>query len=373
MTILSTIAWRRRARHAVTGRMGRWAPFALAAAGACTGERESVAVLQPRAALWNAGLAARSVDAPLDSRVLVGGSESDTSLSYPYQLLAWHGRIYVVDASQTVRAFDTTGAVLWTFGAKGRGPREFVNVRDIAGLPGGGVALLDAENGRITQLTAGGALDRTVPVPREVHAEQFAVLPGNRFLLFNDNPGPPLLVVDTAGRPAEATPFPWAGYAGLESLARQGVTAAASPGGRWAFGFAYGNGWFAYDGATPHGAAGRYVEHVRFPAVVTVGTKFRRTKRLARNIVSALSLTMDDSVVYVLFGGRGRTRGRLVDRFAWADGSYLGSVSLPERAIAIAKDGARLYALGLEPYPSITVLRVPRPAASGGNGIAPTN
>lgn len=285
----------------------------------------------------------------------VGGNAKDSTLFNPFLVAATRDIVYLYDAGvQRITALSAAdGSIRWTFGSAGAGPDEFRGVRDIKALAGGGVAVLDPRNNRIVELDAAGAVRRRIPLESVGHAEQLVPIANDRFVLLTMAPDSAFAVLDAGGRVVDRIPLPWAGFAKLDPIARQGYL--AGRGGRWVFGFSVGDGWFAFDDVSPRGFAGRYVEHTEFPELETTGKG--ATQMAEYNSCSACSIAVSDSLVFVHFGGYGNTPGAVVDRFRFVDGKYLGSYQLPLRATVVEVDQDRVYALAEDPFPVLLALR----------------
>ena len=285
----------------------------------------------------------------------VGGDAQDSTLFNPFLVAASEEVVYLYDAGvQRLTALSAAdGSIRWTFGRAGGGPNELRGVRDIKALPGGGVAILDPRNNRIVELDAAGAVRRRIPLESVGHAEQLVPVANDRFVLLTMSPDSAFAVLDGDGRVTGRMSLPWAGFAKLDPIARQGYL--AGKGGQWVFGFSFGDGWFAFDDVSPRGFAGRYLEHTEFPELETTGQG--ATQMVEYNACSACSIAVSDSLLFVHFGGYGNTPRAVVDRFRIADGEYRGSYQLPLRATVVEVDRDRVYALAEDPYPVLLALR----------------
>jgi hypothetical protein len=285
------------------------------------------------------------------------GGPEDTLLSAPGFMDASREGVFLFDyIDQRLLAFDTAGRVRWTYGGKGQGPGEFMNVRDIVVGAGGGVDLLDAENARITRVDRNGRVARLISIADvDAYAGQMVPLPDGRFLLLTSQADSSVVVVDSTGRVTERSEFPWAGYARLQPIARQGF--ATEDGTSWIFAFAMGDGWFASQGArtSVHG----FVEHLDFPELVTEqrGRDTRVTRKARYHPCTACSLSLSGSTLSVLFGGYSRDAYRLLDEYRSSDGQYLGSRKLPSRSHLIAVQDRTYYVIVEDPAPRLLALR----------------
>jgi hypothetical protein len=307
-------------------------------------------------------------DAPKERRVVAsrwdtlwvaGGGLQDSVLLQPWRVAASHDRVYVYDgAAARVVAFSVRdGSVAWMAGRKGSGPGEFKRVRDVEVGPEGRPMLLDVGNARIVTLDGRGAVYRETRLQNVGYADQFAPLADGRTVLLTEHPDSALAVADTSGRIVQRLVVPWSEFAQLHPLVRQGTLASTAQ-GRWAFGFALGDGWFGFSGTRPAGGRRRYIEPADFPTVVEKREGGTVTTQLASYTpCSACSMAMDGTDLYVLFGGRTENRHAVLDRYDLRSGSYRESLLLPVKTSEAALAGGIVFILVDEPFPALLALR----------------
>lgn len=301
-----------------------------------------------KTALWDGSPPfSRHVDAELwDTVWAIGGGTEDTTLLRP-RLVTPHGAgVYFFDDGRTqVISLDPGGRRRWSVGGSGGGPTEFRIVRDLKVDSLGRVVVLDPGNQRISVIDSSGHFVRRVPMTAVGWAEQVLPLGDSRYVLATNDSMHPFAVLDSTGAVVERTSIPWKPFASLDPLARQGVIAQGG-GNLWIYAFTMGDGWFVFDGTTAQGQPGRYVEHTDFPAVVQTRNGNSVTTQMEKYVpCSACSVSVDDSVFYVHFGGYSPAQKRLVDRYAISDRRYLGSYRLPAPANAVTVFGGRAYVL----------------------------
>ena len=335
---------------------------------ACGGEVQS----DPRE-LWSEDdvVAERTfLPAEIDSLWSVGGTAADTLLLNPYWLSAGAEGVTLWDGGRdAVIRVSAGGEVLWTFGREGGGPGEFRTVRGIAHLPDGGVAVVDNVNERLTIVDRDGRLAGETNLSGMAPESVASVYDGGLVVLTQlDEPA--FLVADENGAVADSVEFPSGRYRELPPMARQGRVVGAGAG--WVFGFTVGNGWWRIGG--DRAAEGfPYAEHADFPGIETsvgetvVGgrTVTTRSTRTTERVTTAMSFGARGDTVFVHYYGESNIRGYLLDLFALADGSYLGSVRLPAWARAVAIGPDALYTLAADPFPVLTAFRM-----TIGEGIA---
>jgi hypothetical protein len=237
----------------------------------------------------------RVASARWDTLWSVGGGVQDSILLQPSRIAASGGRVYVFDhAAARVLAFSASdGSVAWMSGRKGSGPGEFKMVRDLEIGPGARPMLLDVGNGRITTLDATGAVYRQSRLGSVGYVDQFAPLADGRAVLLTEHPDSAIAIADTSGGIVQRLRLPWKEFADLHPLVRQGNLASGAD-GRWAFGFALGDGWFGFSGTRPDGRKRPYIERAEFPQVVEKREGGTLTTQLASYTpCSGCSMTLD--------------------------------------------------------------------------------
>lgn len=328
--------------------------LAVLAAAGCSATADPPA----RTTLWTGSREERRIVVQRwDTLWSVGGSAEDSILLRPYLLTATRGGVYLFDAgAKRVLAFSDDGKLRWKTGRDGAGPAEFRGARDLKATDEG-IFVLDPGNNRIGWLGTDGKWRGAVPLNDVGHAEQVAPLGDGMFMLLTMKPESTFVAVDSTGKVQSRLSLPWAGFASLDVLARQGYI--ASDAGRWVFGFSIGNGWFAFDHTRMSGEPRSYVEHTEFPEVEAKQQGPAVSIKLTEyNACSACSMSLTGTTLNVHFGGyTGEGVKRYVDRFDVRSGQYLGSYLLPVTAQVVEAEGDRLYILAEEPYPILLALR----------------
>ncbi|MCA9738531.1 MAG: hypothetical protein R3E98_09025 [Gemmatimonadota bacterium] len=107
----------------------------------------------------------REITSAWDTIWVVGSDNpADTTLLDPERVLVWNELVLTLDIThQNVRALSRTdGALLWSLGRVGKGPGEFTNVVDVLVGPDSTPWVVDAENRRVSVLTADGRVEREI-------------------------------------------------------------------------------------------------------------------------------------------------------------------------------------------------------------------
>lgn len=302
----------------------------------------------------------RMLEVTLDTAWVVLSGLQDTTLTFPrHSVRAPDGRVYVTDRGDKVIAFDAAGSVLWTFGRGGEGPEEFQNINDIR-LHEGLLYLPDAGNNRIAVVDTSGAFQRYITPAVSIVLSQIVRLEDGRIatLSFGGIDGQNIVILNDDGTLSATEAVPLPGYEDLPALASQGRL--AQDGNQWVFGYSLSDGWATFDGDSAMGVVSRFIERIRTPEVVKTGSSESLVSP-GTTVCTACSLTMSDSIVYVLFGGRTPENRAVVDLYDFADGGYLGSFLLPDRAYEISVSAGQLVMLMLRPVPHVVTLDMAHP------------
>lgn len=344
---------------------------ALLAGLSCTAFDEEVQSDPPE--LWSEEdvVAERTfLPAEVDSLWSIGGTAADTLLLNPFWLSAGAEGVTLWDEGRkAVVRISAEGEMLWTFGRDGGGPGEFRTVRGIAHLPGGGVAVVDNVNERLTIIDRDGRLVGETNLSG-MAPESVASLYDGGLVVLTRLDEPAFVVSDENGVVVDSVDFPSRPYRDLSPMARQGRVVGAGAG--WVFGFTVGNGWWRI-GEDRAAAGFPYAEHADFPGIeTTVGeavvdgrTVTARSTRMTESVSTARGFRARGDTLFVHYYGESNARGWLLDLFSLADGSYLGSVLLPRGARSVAIGPDAIYTLAANPFPVLSAFRM-----TVGQGVA---
>lgn len=297
----------------------------------------------------------------------VGGAVQDTLLQSPAGLAADGEGVYVMDpVAGRVLRFDRAGKLVFATGRRGGGPGEFRAMRDIEVDDRGRAWVLDRGNARIAIVGPAGRLRSRIPLEGPARtADQLAPLPGGRgAVVVAYDRERPFVRLAADGRIEDRFGAPWKGFAELDPLASQLVT--ASGGGRWTAAFGMGDGFFVRERDGWAGGRHLYVEALPFPRVETRGGlspdgSGRVEERISeeRPLFGALSTSVVGSRLAILFGGRSPRRGRWLDVYALPGGRYRGSYVLPSYFEQVSLGGGLLYGIARDPAPRLEAYRLP--------------
>lgn len=345
----------------------RFSPLPLLALVACLSGEHGTVIFPPGGlTIDSTGRQERiwSSDTLIRLRQVGGASDGDTTFLNPYLVTADADQIYLFDTDNRVLCYDTLGRRRWTQGQAGGGPGEYRNPRDLKVAPDGRLWLVDPESGRVTVLgRENGAVIAMLPM-KIAYSPMITPLRSG-FALYPPDLATDIHYFSPAGEPLGTDSLPWAGYHQLEPLARQIRTAVDRGTGRWALGFIYGNGWFAFDTTGKASDRHYYVEPSGFPAVERTVRGNTIQTSLIRSPGAALDMHLTGDTLFVLFDGREPYRRRKLDMYSVETGAYYGSILLPEPADNIGVSGNLLSVFATNPVPHLTFYRRQRrPAVS---------
>ena len=294
-----------------------------------------------------------------------GGSHDDSSLALPMSLAADSERVVVYDGMVgSFTAYSAnTGALQWRVGRRGKGPDEYSAYVTLASTPDGDFLALDRQNLRLTYLEPSTGSTRRVARWRILAAPRYAcVTADSRLLTISHRTGgkPPLIWLADSVAVLEAS-LPWPEARAAHPLATQSRLA-AGPRADCVLALRYGQGFARYrqQDSLPLYAR-EYVEPVALPTLVHEPQNGGTLTRFGKGTVrAALTAAVGDTEILVAFGGRSRFRLRLVDRYALADGDYVGSYLLPFSPDGIAVSAGRIFVIDTsDDYPGLRAFAVP--------------
>jgi PQQ-like domain len=289
---------------------------------------------------------------PTDTAWIRGGRKTDYILKYPEYLAHDAARVYVTDiALHQVLAFaQATGEQVWRTGetdAKLRSPSV------IAGLPGGGVAVLDGP-ASLVLLDSSGRRRTELPLSEGEQARGICALSDTTFLVAFRRQRLPLVIVNAEGAVRKRIDLPWPATRGLSTIQTQLVMAGGSA-GRCVIALIYGEGMAGIKGDTVEWTT-PYVEHIPLPKL---NTRVSQQSGVDTKRVAVRDLTVDDTVAAVIFEGDSAERGRFVDQYDARTGSYLRTSVAGRRVVGLQLHAERAFCLlGLQGYPALVALPI---------------
>lgn len=300
----------------------------------------------------------RVAPVPAETLWVRGGRKDDSLLRYPEYLAHDSSLVYVSDkASHQVIAIEQrTGATRWTTASMRDAIRS---PGSMAGLPGGGVAVLDAagtlvrmdDRGRV--MTSASLIDGNI-------ARQICAFDDSTFLIAYLRQRLPLAIVDAAGQVQKRLELPWDALRDLSPMQTQVALAGASA-NRCIVSLVFGQGLAAIRKDGTEWTA-PYVEPVAIPGVTekttTRGAEHNTTAHIDARHVAVRDLSVDDDRIDVIFEGAEPKPGSLIDEYQASTGSYQGTRWASRRVMGLQRRAGRMFLLaGLQGYPALVALR----------------
>lgn len=363
---MTTIDAPRRARRATSLRRLAALLAPLLACGERPATRESDTALAARAAAASPDPSLtlqppRRALPALAVRWARGGSEQDTVLTYPTQVVADDSHLYVLDSGrgEIVALRATDGALAWRRSTP-RPPRA------IALVPRGGLAVAEGDRRTISLLDPRGRLLASHTLPAESPAvRSLCALSTTHLVAATADTSHTLLDIRDGVAPRPLA-LPWPDLATRHFLIAQATLAGGADDSRCAIALLLGRGFALYDGSrftTPS----RYVEPFDLPDITrtrfTEGDRTVTRDQLSTDRAAARSIALTSDHLLVSFGGDTPLAARLLDVYDARSSAYVGSFTLPHRASSVAAHDRDIY---------ILFVRHGRPAVAALSDTAPT-
>ncbi|MGQ0560550.1 MAG: 6-bladed beta-propeller [Gemmatimonadota bacterium] len=283
-----------------------------------------------------------------DTVFTVSGQIQDTLLLIPRLLRGSHDRLYVYDYGDSqLKAFDSSGSLLWRIGRQGVGPGEFRNPVDAEVAPDGTIWLLDGGAGRLTTVSPQGDFRSVVPL-RGRTARDVIPLEDEVLLTPISPENAAWMSLSSSGELVAQGPYPLAEQRNAFFPRRQTIATNAQNGKTWAAVYFFGKTLVVYDGRELR-CHGTLVEGQTLPTEPPTDS--------ADPTIWAAGIFFDDNRVMVL--ARGTTDGalRMLDEYSSSDCKYVRSVRLPLKVVAAAKTGDTYAFAYLDPAPGVIGLK----------------
>lgn len=270
------------------------------------------------------------------------------------------GGVYVADIGNAkLHYVNAVGELVWSYGRRGQGPGELLEVRVFDVDAQGNAVIIDNLNRRIVTVAPDGNLLSEYPVPNGVgHTSAVAALAGGSLAVAHWG-GPWALISEERVLLNQIDP-PWEGFADRPFLELVGQAIPVRGSDRWMYSFDTAGEWIAFDGGE---VAERYphIENLPFSEVVVTETEQGGSMTSYGDDAThtTLDLAVREDTLFVLFFGATENQGKVMDKYDVNTGDYLGSVLLPSRSrgVAVGDDGT-LFAVDDEPlFPTVTALR----------------
>ena len=319
--------------------------FLIGATAACGGERSAESMNAAPA-----GNGPRNFLTSLDTLWVAGGVEDDSQFVEPWFVAAGGGAVFVSDADKGLITFTDSGNSAWR--ASGLfGPLSVLAESTLAAVRSSDryLTFFEVDGERQNFATATG-----VPETQSLCAST------DRTVLVSGGPARLTSVGRWGGSPA-AHPFPWPELLDSSSLLRQTVVASSSGRPGCVIALVVGNQFTLTHGSDSL-SFHPFVESIVVPAVRetvdTAGDAITTRTSFVSRATAAESIAMDDSLIFIAFGGSTPHREGLIDIYDRATGAYRSSVKLGVRIRAVAAGNGAVYVLhSTSGVPALAALR----------------
>lgn len=304
------------------------------------------------------GQAPRDVEVARWQEIRQFDDRSGTHLVNPGQIVWCGNQIIVIDYSEmTLVAFGIDFEPRWRFGRRGAGPGEFNSPNDMTCDRQGNVWVADEGNSRLTVVSRTGQLERLIRL--ESPAYRVAASTADSPVIVVTRQQLDLVsLIEHDGTLIRRVPAP-AALAAIDMLRREPITAGAADGTLF-MGFRWDSRVLRISAAGEVTTFATAVEEIRFPETRAYQTESRSAVMVRidpRAPEATQRMVVTDSAVYVLFAGRSRDVGKVIDRYHRPDGAYMNSWLLPNAPRDFAVRGDTLLVLGGEVHPTLWLLR----------------
>lgn len=298
-----------------------------------------------------------------------GGTESDSIFADPWFLAAGSGGVFVTDADRGLIALTDSGTL--RYGAGAPTYRELLG--PITVLADSTLVLARRSDGALHFFDPAGKRYPQVPASEAPQALGLCALDDQHFLLAG---GPrSLTIVDRRGGTPLPFPIPWTHLRDSSTLLQQTVIASSAGRTGCVIALVVGNEFALLNGedsTTFH----PFIESIEIPAVrhtiETAGDQITTTDAFVTRAITAESVAMDDTLVFVAFAGAGARREGLVDLYDRGTGRYRSSLRLGVPIQALATGNGALYVLhSSEGIPTLMALRLVHADSSGISAARP--
>ena len=262
------------------------------------------------------------------------GEQADSTFGFLWSpRSAPGGGLYIADIGNAkLHYVNPVGELVWSYGRRGEGPGELLEVRVMDVDAQGNAIIIDNPNRRIVTVGPDGSLVSEFSPPKEVgYTSAVAALDnGNLAVAYQGMyQGGPWVLLSNEGDLLETIDPPWEGFAEKHFLELVGQAIPVRGTDRWVYSFDAAGEWIVFDGAD---VQGRYphIERVPFAEVMVTNTeRGSRASYKDRPIHTTADLAVRKDTLFVLYWGTTENSGRVMDKYDVNTGAYLGSVELP--------------------------------------------
>jgi hypothetical protein len=275
-------------------------------------------------------LSRKLVEVTWRERWIAGGEEGDTTVLIPVAAVGDAERVYVLEPQlhRVVALRASDGAVLWTAGGEGAGPRELRNPTALSMDKDGNVRVMDQGNGRVAVLTPAGTFVRHAPLQMVGYPNGLCALDDGSMLVAPLVTDHPLVRVSPDGKVLQRYELPWPDLADAGSLSTQGDLERDGDGG-CVYAMSKGRGFATFrEGKL---AAHDYVEWFDVPSTERTGDPRagRRQETVPEGSRASQGVGVGEEGIAVGFSGRTNDAGRLIDIYDRETGAYTHTYRAP--------------------------------------------
>ena len=291
-----------------------------------------------------------------DTLWLISAGSGEPTLEDPWYLAAGAGGVFVVDYARGLLALTDSGELYQRDEEQPSAPV----LGPIVVLDDSTVVIVRSDNGTLYHYDTRGTRR-----PRQGSADvadirALCALDARTLLLGGGSDR--LAAVDLGGGAARTFAFPWRDLRDSASLLRQTVLASSPDRPGCVVALAVGSGFALVhgpDSLTLH----RYVEDFVPPpvqrSVETAGDRITTTVKFLRRATAAASVAVDDTAIYVAFGGATPRRRGLIDIYDRGRGAYRASLEVGAPVLGLAAGNGALYVLYQDSgLPALAALRL---------------
>ena len=225
------------------------------------------------------------------------------------------GGLYVADLGNArLHHISAAGELVWSYGRRGQGPGELMEVRVISVDAQGNAVIIDNLNRRVITVGRDGSLLSERPLANEVgHTSAVAALDDGNFGVGHFTG--PWALLSNDGDLLEHIEPPWEGFADKPFLEVVGQAIPVRGSNRWVYSFDAAGEWVVFDGGEVLGRH-PHVEHVPFPEVLVTRTGNGATmvSYEGRPPITTGDLAAREDTLFVLYHGTTEHSGRVMDK-----------------------------------------------------------
>lgn len=306
----------------------------------------------------------RSMTAVAETLWIAGSTADESLFTDPWHIAATSGGVMVVDVARGLLVFGDSGEPRWS----GASPAAGGVLGPIAALDDSTIVVVRSDNAELRYFDAGGRERHPSRSTDTRDVRAVCALDARTLLLGGGTDR--LATVSRDGGVTTPYRFPWPSLRDSASLLRQTVLASTPSREGCVIALAVGEG-FAITRGSDSTTVHPYLERIELPPVAhtveTAGDRVTTTTRFLRRATAAASIAVDDSSIYIAFGGATPRRRGLVDIYDRETGAYRASLELGNPILSLAAGAGALHVQYLDSgVPTLAALRIRVGSEPGG-------